>query len=429
MSVAALITRRRLLKVGGFASAQLVVQVLGFASGIALVQFMEPTQYGHYTLAVSMVGLASVLLDLGLSTAVLAQGGPLHDDPGALGGLVADAFVIQRLLMLLGALVLAPVFGAMFIRQGLAWPEMLVLTVLALGCGAFNVHNAVSMSLVRLRGDLAMQQRTDVGVNAARALLVVAAGLIWLDARVAVALNLAAAVGVFALLKSYLARHVDHSPVAAGKHRAGLWDFIRRQAPNSIYYCVLGQISVWLVGLFGSVERVAEVGALGRLAALFTVIGAVLGAMVVPYFARASSAREMASAFGALNGFFALLSAVLVAASLVFPHALLWILGRQYSGLVHELPWMVLASSLSAWTAGLYGVGAARGWIVPAVLMIPLGIATVALAAFVLDMSSVSGVFMMNSAVALVSLVLTFGMVYVQLRSLGPGPSGTKEHP
>jgi hypothetical protein len=79
VSVAALITRRRLLKVGGFASAQLVVQVLGFASGIALVQFMEPTQYGHYTLAVSMVGLASVLLDLGLSTAVLAQGGPRRE--------------------------------------------------------------------------------------------------------------------------------------------------------------------------------------------------------------------------------------------------------------------------------------------------------------------------------------------------------------
>mgnify|MGYP000691589331 CR=1 FL=1 len=92
---------------------------------------------------------------------------------------------------------------------------------------------------------------------------------------------------------------------------------------------------------------------------------------------RASSAREMVSAFVALNGFFALLSAVLVAASLVWPHALLWILGKQYSGLVHELPWMVVASSLSAWSTGLYGVGAARGWIVPAVLMIPLGTATV----------------------------------------------------
>ena len=418
MSVAALITRRRLLKVGGFASAQLVVQVLGFVSGIALVQFMEPTEYGHYTLAVSMMGLASVLLDLGLSTAVLARGGPLHDDPGELGGLLADAFVIQRLLMLLGALVLAPVFGAMFVRQGLAWPEMLVLVALALGCGAFNVHNAVSTSLVRLRGDLAMQQRTDVGVNASRALLLVAAGLIWLDARVALVLNLAAAVAVFALLKSYLAKRVGPSPVAAGTHRAALWDFIRRQAPNSIYYCVLGQISVWLVGLFGSVERVAEVGALGRLAALFTVIGAVLGGTLVPYFARASSAREMVSAFAALNGFFALLSAVLVAASLVWPHALLWILGKQYSDLVNELPWMVLASALSAWSTGLYGVGAARGWIVPSMLMIPLGIATVALAAVVFDMSSVSGVFMMNSAVALMALLMTACTVGLRLRSL-----------
>jgi hypothetical protein len=183
----------------------------------------------------------------------------------------------------------------------------------------------------------------------------------------------------------------------------------------------MGQISVWLVGLFGSVERVAEVGALGRLAALFTVIGAVLGAMVVPYFARASSAREMSSAFVALNGFFALLSGVLVAASLVWPHAMLWILGKQYSGLVNELPWMVVASALSAWSTGLYSVGMARGWIVPAMLMIPLGIATACLAAVAFDMSSVSGVFMMNSAVALVSLVLTFVVLHTRLRASASG--------
>ena len=162
----------------------------------------------------------------------------------------------------------------------------------------------------------------------------------------------------------------------------------------------------------------AEVGALGRLAALFTVIGAVLGAMVVPYFARASSPREMVSAFVALNGFFALMTAVLLAASLVWPHAMLWILGKQYSGLVDELPWMVVASALSAWSAGLYGVGAARGWIVPAVLMIPLGIVTVTLAAVAFDMSSVSGVFMMNGAVALIALLVTACTVGLRLRAL-----------
>lgn len=79
---------------------------------------------------------------------------------------------------------------------------------------------------------------------------------------------------------------------------------------------------------------------------------------------------------------------------------------------------MVVASALSAWSSGLYGVGAARGWIVPSLLMIPLGIATVTWAAFTFDMSSVSGVFMMNSAVALMALLLTACTVCLRLRAL-----------
>jgi len=418
VSVAALITRSRLLRVGSFASVQMVVQGIGFICGIALVHFMSSTEYGYYTLAMSLVGLASVLMDPGLSAAVLARGGPLHADRHALGVLLADAAVIQKMLALGGALILAPVFLTMFSRHGLAWQDVLTLTVLAIGCGALGLHNAVRTSLVYLLNHLGMQQRMALGVNVTRLVLLVAMGLIYLDARVALALNLLTAVAVLALQQRYLTHHVDKCPLHCGQHSSALWEFIRRQAPNTIYYCALGQISVWMVGLFGSVERVAEVGALGRLAALFTVIGSVLGAMVVPYFARASSPREMVSAFVALNGFFALLSAVLVAASLVWPHAMLWILGKQYSGLVHELPWMVVATTLSAWSTGLYGVGAARGWIVPAVLMIPLGMATLAFAAFALDMSSVSGVFMMNSAVALVALLMTACTVGLRLRAL-----------
>jgi len=52
------------------------------------------------------------------------------------------------------------------------------------------------------------------------------------------------------------------------------------------------------------------------------------------------------------------------------------------------------------------------------VLMIPLGIATVALAALAFDMSSVSGVFMMNSAVALMALLMTACTVGLRLRAL-----------
>ena len=38
-----------------FVSAQMLVQVLGFAGGLLLVRSMVQTDYGHYTLAISLV--------------------------------------------------------------------------------------------------------------------------------------------------------------------------------------------------------------------------------------------------------------------------------------------------------------------------------------------------------------------------------------
>jgi O-antigen/teichoic acid export membrane protein len=56
--MSALITRHRLLQLTSFASTQLVVQVIGFAVGIVLIRSMDQVDYGYYTLALSMVGMA-----------------------------------------------------------------------------------------------------------------------------------------------------------------------------------------------------------------------------------------------------------------------------------------------------------------------------------------------------------------------------------
>ena len=415
MSLSALITQRRLARVGGFASVQVAVQVVAFAAGIALVRYLDQAEYGYYTLAISMVGLANVLLDLGLSTAVLATGGSLHKDPQRLGAVAADAFGLLRRLLIFGSLILLPVFAVMFYKQGLDPLHVAALSVLVLACTAFNVHSAIMLSVVRLRGDLSVQQRLDVGINLGKLLLVLAAGALFLDATVAVLVNLLAAAATFALLQRHLTNRIGGVPCRTQEHDPALLAFVRRQAPNSIYYCLMGQIAIWLVGILGTAERVAEVGALGRLAAVFTVLSAVMAALVQPYFARATTRREIGSGFIALNLGFAALSGALIGLAIVTPGALLWILGQRYAGLTAELPWMVLATCLAAWAGALYAAGSARGWLVPFWLVIPLGVSTMMLSAWAVDVSTVKGCFMMNSAVALSGLLATFGMLMKQL--------------
>jgi len=66
---------------------------------------------------------------------------------------------------------------------------------------------------------------------------------------------------------------------------------VRKQAPHSIYYCLQGQITVWLISIFGNADSVADVGALSRLAVVFSVLGALSSEIVFPAFARIQDAR------------------------------------------------------------------------------------------------------------------------------------------
>ena len=414
----ALFSRARFARLLSYASTQVGVQALGFLAGIVLVRSMAQEDYGHYTLAVTMVGLAVVLLDLGLSTAVLAIAGPVHARPGQIGAVLGDALALQQKL----ALVLIPImlvgFASSLFAQGLDLTQALALLALVVLCASLQVRCSLWIAVVRLRGDLRLQQRLELGVNAGKLLAVVGAALVLINAYVALALNAAAALAMWWVLRGHVAGSTDQPPLRTKKFDAPLLAFVRKQAPNSLYYCISGQAGIWLVGWFGGTERLAEVGALGRLAVLFTVVGAVVIALVQPFFARSHRPRELISGFIALNGFFAVVSMALVALASFAPGLLLWVLGPRYGELTSELVWMVLGASLSAWSGAVYSVGAGRAWILPTAPIIVGGLGSMALTAWLVDLSTVKGGLMVSAASALVATVLTIVFVSLKLRTL-----------
>ena len=410
---AALFSARRLALVLRFSSVQLLVQGFGFAAGIVVVRTLAQDQYGHYTLAVAMVGLCAVLLDLGLGSALLAVGGPYHDDPARLGVLLHEAFALQhRLALLLGA-PLAAWFVWTLHQQGMALPAAALLVVLVAAITLLNVHISLWLVVLRLQRRLALQQGLELSVNAGRAAVLAGASLLYLDLWIGTLALLLASTVQFLLLRSRMA--LAPATADAGL-RERLVSFVRRQAPNSIYYCFSAQITVWLVGWFGGAERVAEVGALGRLALLFALIGAVLASIAQPYFARPRSRAELRQACVALNAGFALLMALLVAGAQFAPGAVLWVLGPRYAGLRAEAAWMVAAGCLSAWSAAMYSLGSARGWVVPSSLTIPCGLGAIALTAVCVDVATVKGAFQINAAWSLAGLLLAAGWVGRELR-------------
>jgi O-antigen/teichoic acid export membrane protein len=413
--VTTLLTHARLRRLFGVASTQAGVQVLAFVSGIVLVRTLAPTQYGYYTLAIAMVGVANVLTELGVANAVMSIGGRLAGQGASLRGLVDDAHRLHTVLAVVAPCIVLPVFALLLRHQQASLAQAIALVVLGGVCAFFNVRVAIAQSVARLAGHVATQQRIDLAMNAARLGLLALASLVALDATIASALNLAAAAGAFAAWRLWLARHLAGAPGVRGQHAGALRESVWRQAPNCIYYVINGQLAVWLVGLFGSAEKVADVGALGRLGAGFAVIMSVVATVVMPYFARTEQSAQLESGFVALNAFFAALVALLVAAAIVMPAPILWVLGPHYVGLGTELVWMVLASALTAWSGALYSVGCARGWVLPAMLGIGLGLLSTLVGLRCFDLSTVAGNLELMSLTAFVALVVNVGYLGTRL--------------
>ena len=416
MSIAALITRQRLGRLTGFASTQLAVQLIGFGAGIVLVRCMAQAQYGYYTLAISMASVANILTDLGLATAVMAIGGRLLGQRQALGALVADANGLHRRLAAWSFAVLIPCCALLLLRQQAPTWQVVVLTVLIIAAAALNVRVGIALSIARLSGHVALQQKLDLFINAAKLVAVLLLASVALDATVACALNLAVAAAYFVTLRRYMAEQVEVPAVATGGQLPALRQHLWKQAPNSIYFVLSSQLAVWLIGVFGSAERVAEVGALGRLGAGFAVIGSVSAALVLPYFARHDGPAELMSGFVCVNAFYAALLALLLTLASAFPAAILWVLGGTYGGLQSELVWMILASTLATWGGSVYSIGCARGWVMPLWLVVSTGVAATAIAASLVDVSTVRGSFQINTATGAVGVAVAIGYFTWKLR-------------
>ena len=421
-----LFSARRLRLAGTALSAQLVVQALGLVTGILLVRAMDPAQFAWLTLAGSLLVTATVLADLGLASAVLAEGGRQAGQPQTAWAAVrADACRVQSRLSL-GALLLAlPAGLVMFAQQHTGHALGWALALMALGTALLQARNGLTLSVVRLAGDVAWQQRADLALAAARlaAVALVLTFAWWLDINALMALSLQALTALcmaLALKRWWAARQLAPAAAAAAssRHTPALYRQLLRQGPNALWFAVSSQFALWLVAVLGTGADVAALGALARLAGVFTVIGVLMATLAQPYFARQHDSAALATAFVAINLIFGALLLALLGLAAAWPQAVLWLLGPAYAGLANELLWMVAASTVAAWSGALYSLGCARGWVLPLGWAVAATLLGTVLAMAALDLATPRGALAMNTLTASLSLLAVWVFMAHQLRKL-----------
>lgn len=372
---------------------QVVAQGLGFLAGIMVVRTLPKEDYALFMIVNTIGPVMNLLSDNGITNSLSAIGGKFWQDDARMGSLVKTAMILRRRLVLLSFIVVTPFLVWMLWRNHASTSTIAWIVPITLVGVFFQLNTGVLGVVISLRQQVPrMQALVFMGVLPRLALIGLFAALGWLNASLAVAAGTVALAAQFWLLEQWVRPQISVEAPPDAEFRKGILAIVKRQAPLTIYFCLQGQIGIWLISIFGNVHGVADVGALGRIGMIFSILVSMTSALIVPRFARSQDWHRLRFNYALiLLGFSGFILLGTVFAWLV-PNSLLWLLGAQYSQL-GDLVWLaVLATGTSSLAGLIYALNINKGWIPPAIVLIPVEIFTLMILCLVFDLSSVRSI-------------------------------------
>ena len=395
----------------------MVIQVLGFLSGILIVRHLSKPDYAWFTIANSLAATMNMLADVGVSGALSAVGGEVWQDNARFGSLIRTALTLRRKFAIVSIAVVTPVFIWMLMKNQAPVATTAVLVPVALVGFLMQLTAGVLGVVISLRQEIRRMQLVGLAAALLRLAFIAPACLIFIDARIAMIAGVAAAALQVWLLRRWVRASVVWNAPESSEYRSRILSIVKRQAPITIFHCVQGQIIVLLISIFGSEDRVAEIGALGRFAILFTLISSVINGIIVPRFARCQERSVLRRRYWQVAIGFAVLAGSLVTLSAIFPRPLLWVIGSQYANLENVVWLMMLNAALGSMFVCLVSLTYFKGWIIPAAITIPMEIGTQLLLILIFDMSTVRGVLLVGCIGSLPPILLNIIIAHLKTKS------------
>lgn len=379
-----------------FLSLEALVQGLTFACGILIVRALPKADYALFTVANTMQATMNLMADVGIGSGIIAIGGRVWQDRFRFGQLISTAMQLRRIFAVVSLTLVTPLLFWMLLRNGASWSYTAMISAFVLLGFYFQLTVGMLIPVPRLHLEVNRIQNLNVWSTALRLVLLAFAYGTFLNTAVAL---LAAAVSLALqeiVLRRWVPQMADLRAPPNKQDRHEILQIVRAQAPNSIYYCVQSQLTVWLISVFGNATGVAEIGALGRIAVIFSVLATVMGNVIYPRFARIQDSRHLWRRYWQVLGAHAAVALALLGFTALAPQALLWVLGPKYAHLEKELFLMMLSAVMFSTLACMWQLNVSRGWIVSAWLMIPVGVLAEIICIILLDISQVRGVLLLN---------------------------------
>jgi hypothetical protein len=259
----------------------------------------------------------------------------------------------------------------------------------------------------KLRQDIIPLQKVQVLNNLGRLVLIASMLTIFPWAFIAILAAGIPQLWANRLLKESAMAHVNWQQKPDPVVKKEILLIVKRALPGAVYYCLSGQITIWLISLFGNYTAIAQMGALGRLAMALSIFSVLFSTLVSPRFAKLPPNREvLLKLFINIMSGLLLLTILITGFTWLFPAEMLWILGKNYSGLNMELFLYVTDSCLGLLWGSAYILGATRGWNIHPAFSITVSICSIAAGILLIDVSTVKGVLFLNLFVSIIQVLM-----------------------
>jgi len=360
----------------GYFFSQVGTQVINMVAGFLIIRAMTKDDYANYTIINTLGPVMLMLSDNGIAT-----------------GLSAIGRHLRRKFALVSFILIGPLLAWMLFRNHTPLSIILLLTAATVTGVSFQLTGAVMAVILQLRQQIKTLAKVSLASSFTRLCLVAGFVVVFhLDAFLAtLAGTFSVMLETFFLVRAVKPQVLWDAPPDL-EYRTTIYSLVKKTMPLTIYFCVQGQISIWLISIFGSAHQVADIGAAGRLGIIFTTLSASYGAIALPRFARNNGRRLLFVQFFQITGSMILLLLGFVAFTKLFPGPFVMLLGPQYTNMSGLIWLVVLSSGLNSLGGTVFGLNTSKGWIPPAILTIPVEITTQIVLLLTLNLSKTENV-------------------------------------
>lgn len=388
--------KSRLTDIISYSSGNALSQAMNMLAGFLIIRALDKTEYGYYTIAFSVYVMLTQLSDIGVSIGLNTIGGRTWDDREKFSALIVTAESIRRKMILFISVPITIYGITILLNNNSNIFNSVALLSIVLTTGYLEIERLVLLTIPKFYGNIKFIRNNELMGSASKLLLVIIAAFLFRNPiYFLIPFFISTTVQLYFLRKEKK-HHIDEDVSVNNEFKNEIFGYIKSNALNTFYYIFQGQLFILLLTNFGTVNNIAEIGALSRFSVIFNVINSLFLNYLIPDFAKAKGYAQTKKKFLILMTVFSVIGLTVIILFAIMPHFFLFILGKEYYGLEEELILIMISSTVINLLGIMWQLNSSRGWVKYIWLYAPLTILSQIVLIPLFNLSTLKGIIFFN---------------------------------